>query len=384
MLDRARHLRALTKLVSHNRVTAILGARQVGKTTLARQLIAGRKGPTRYFDLEDPADLRRFEDPMLVLRGLGGVIVIDEVQRAPELFAPLRVLADRPRGARFVVLGSAAPELLRQTSESLAGRITFHEIGGLALDEIAKRDVGRLWLRGGFPRSLLARSDALSMAWRQDFVRTFVERDVGQLSLGIPAATLERFWSMIAHYHGQVWNASELGRAFGVAHTTVMGYLDALTATFVVRRLPPWHENLSKRQVKAPKIYIADSGILHALLGLGTMADLERHPKVGASWEGFALAQVLERTGATRREAYFWATHAGAELDLLLVRGRRRRGFEFKRADAPSVTPSMRTAMVDLGLESIDVIYPGDETFEMAKGIRAVGITRLWRDVAGL
>jgi uncharacterized protein len=384
MLDRARHLRALTGLVSRNRVTAILGARQVGKTTLARQFLAGRKGPTRYFDLEDPADRRRFDDPMLVLRGLGGVVVIDEVQRVPDLFAPLRVLADRPRGARFIVLGSAAPDLLRQTSESLAGRITFHELGGLALDEVAAREVPRLWLRGGFPRSLLARSDALSVGWRQDFVRTFVERDVGQLSLGIPAATLERFWSMIAHYHGQVWNASELGRAFGVAHTTVRRYLDLLTATFVVRQLPAWHENLAKRQVKAPKVYVADSGLLHALLGIRTMEDLERHPKVGASWEGFALAQVLERTGAQRREAYFWATHSGAELDLLLVRGRRRRGFEFKRADAPSVTPSMRTAFADLGLDSIDVIYPGDETFALAEGIRAVGISRLWRDVPRL
>ena len=384
MLKRVRHLRALTGLIAHNRVTAILGARQVGKTTLARQLLAQRRGATKYFDLEDSADRRRFDDPMLVLRGLGGVVVIDEVQRCPELFAPLRVLADRPRGARFVVLGSAAPELLRQSSESLAGRITFYEIGGLALDEIERRDSARLWLRGGFPRSLLARTDALSMAWRQDFTRTFVERDVAQLSLGIPAATLERFWSMIAHYHGQIWNASELGRAFGVAHTTVARYLDLLTATFVVRQLPAWHENLSKRQVKAPKVYVTDPGILHTLLGIETREDLERHPKVGASWEGFALGQVLERTGARRREAYFWATHSGAELDLLLVRGRHRRGFEFKRTDAPGVTPSMRTALVDLGLDSIDVIYPGDETFPMADRVRAVGITRVWQDIAPL
>jgi predicted AAA+ superfamily ATPase len=384
VIKRERHLRALTGLIAGNRVTAILGARQVGKTTLARQLVARRSGPTKYFDLEDAADRARLDDPMLALRGLRGLVVIDEVQRRPEMFAPLRVLADRPGGARFLVLGSAAPELLRQASETLAGRIAFYELGGLALDEVDARRAGRLWLRGGFPRSLVARNDVASAQWRRDFVRTFVERDVAQLSLGVPGATLERFWAMIAHYHGQVWNASELSRAFGVAHTTVSRYLDLLSATFVVRRLSPWHENLSKRQVKAPKVYVTDSGILHTLLGINDFEDLERHPKVGASWEGFALAQVLERTGARNREVYFWATHGGAELDLLLVRGRHRLGFEFKRTDAPQVTPSMRSALADLRLDRIDVIYPGQETFSMAERIRAVGVSRLWQDVVRL
>jgi len=384
VIERERHQRALVRLIATNRVTAILGARQVGKTTLARQLATRRSGPMKYFDLEDPADRARLGDPMLALRGLRGLVVIDEVQRHPQLFAPLRVLADLPGGARFLVLGSAAPQLLHQASETLAGRIAFYELGGLALDEVDARKAGRLWIRGGFPRAFVARNDPASAQWRGDFVRTFVERDVAQFSLGVPGATLERFWAMIAHYHGQIWNASELARAFGVAHTTVSRYLDLLSATFVVRRLSPWHENLSKRQVKAPKIYVADSGILHSLLGINDVEDLERHPKVGASWEGFALAQVLERTGARHHEAYFWATHGGAELDLLLVRGRHRKGFEFKRTDAPQVTPSMRSALVDLRLDTIDVIHPGQDTFSLTDRIRAVGITRLWKDVGPL
>jgi uncharacterized protein len=382
VIDRPRHLKEIARRIQANRVTAILGARQVGKTTLAREIVKARKGETRYFDLEDPADRDRLADPMLALRKAKGLVVIDEIQRAPDIFAPLRVLADQPRGARFLVLGSAAPELLKQASETLAGRISFYDMKGLALDEVD--NVQRLWLRGGFPRSFIAKTERDSVTWRHDFVRTFIERDVAQFSLGVRAATLEKFWSMIAHYHGQIWNASELARAFGVAHTTVGRYLDLLTGTFVVQQLQPWHENISKRQVKAPKIYIADSGVLHTLLGVESLDDLERHPKVGASWEGFALSQVLERTGARPREAFFWATHAGAELDLLLVRGRQRRGFEFKRADSPTVTPSMRTALTDLKLDSLDVLYPRDETFPLADRIRAVGIARLWRDVKPL
>lgn len=363
---------------------AILGARQVGKSTLARGLAAARGGKTSYFDLEDPRDLAPLAEPMLALRSLSGLVVLDEVQRVPDLFAPLRVLADRPRGARFLVLGSASPSLLRQSSESLAGRISYHRLGGFALDEVGESRWKRLWLRGGFPRSFLASSESRSVSWRRDFLRTFVERDLPQLVLGVPAATMERFWAMLAHYHGQIWNASELARAFGVSQHTVGRYLDILTGTFVVRRLQPWHENLSKRQVKAPKIFVADSGMLHALLGLPTWRDVERHPKVGASFEGFALTEVATRLGARAEECFFWATHAGAELDLLIVRGRRRLGFEVKYTEAPRVTPSMRTALADLGLERLDVVHAGPDTYPLAPRIRAVSISRLMHDVKPL
>lgn len=363
-------------------MVAILGARQVGKTTLARRIARSWPGGATFFDLEDPTDLARLQDPMLALSPRRGLVVLDEVQRRPDLFPALRVLADRPRRpARFLVLGSASPEMLRQSSESLAGRIAFHELPGFSLEEVGATHRERLWLRGGFPLSYLARSEDRSRSWRRDFVRTFLERDLPQLGVQILAATLERFWAMLAHYHGQVWSSSEFARSFGVSDVTVRRYLDLLTATFVVRQLRPWSENVGKRQVKSPKVYLTDSGLLHSLLGIQSMADLERHPKVGASWEGFAIRSVLERLGARWDECYFWATHAGAEVDLLVVRGRTRLGFEIKRTTAPAVTRSMHVALGDLKLKRLDVIHAGAHTFPLAPSIRAVALERLLEDL---
>lgn len=363
----------------------ILGPRQVGKTTLARDVVKGQRGGATVFDLEDPADLARLADARLTLEPLRGLVVVDEIQRRPDLFPLLRVLADRPRHpARFLVLGSASPDLLRQSSESLAGRIAYHELGGFSLEDVGPDGADRLWLRGGFPRSFLARTEREGDEWRRVFVRTFVERDLPQLGVTIPAATLERFWAMLAHYHAQVWNASEFARSFGVSDTTVRRYLDLLSATFVVRVVAPWSENLGKRQVRSPKVYLADSGILHALLGIRERRDLERHPKLGASWEGFALDAVVRRLGVDRRESHFWGTHAGAELDLLVVRGRRRWGFEFKRTSSPVVTRSMRVALGDLRLERLDVVHGGPHTFRLAPRIRAVAFRRLLDDLAPL
>jgi predicted AAA+ superfamily ATPase len=292
---------------------------------------------------------------------------------------------DRPRPARrFLVLGSASPDLLRQSSETLAGRIVFHELKGFSLGEIGAENYRRLWLRGGFPRPYLARSHAESFEWREAFVRTFLERDLPSLGITIAATTLRRFWTMLAHYHGQTWNSSEFGRSFGVADTTVRHYLDLLTAALVVRQLQPWHENISKRQVKSPKVYIKDSGLLHGLLGLATFADLESHPKVGASWEGFAIEQIIHHLRVPDAQCHFWATHAGAELDLLVVRGAVRLGFEVKRTVAPKVTPSMRAALADLRLERLDVIHAGGETFPLSKQIRAVALRRLLTDLTPL
>lgn len=385
MIERSRHVTRLLRLLRELPVVALLGPRQVGKTTLARAVARAQRGAVTSFDLENDADLAALADPMLTLAPLRGLVVIDEVQARPDLFRALRVLVDRPRRpSRFLVLGSASPELLRQSSETLAGRVGHHELEGFTLDEIGVRRLNRLWLRGGFPRSFLATSEAASQAWRTEFVRTFLERDLAQLGLGVPASTLRRFWSMLAHYHAQIWNASELGRAFGVADTTVRRYLDALTATFMIRQLRPWAENLAKRQVRSPKVYVADSGVLHTLLDAPTRGDLDRHPKVGASWEGFVVGQLVTRLGARPEECYFWATHQGAELDLLVVRGGRRVGFEVKRTTAPQVTPSMRIAQHDLKLASLDVVHAGSRTFPLSDRIRAVACERILEDVAPL
>lgn len=378
MIRRHRHLRAVRSLLSCNPVVAILGARQVGKTTLAKETRLSGRGPAAWYDLEDPAHLARLADPMLALRGLRGLVVIDEVQRLPGLFPVLRVLADRPGlPAKFLLLGSAAPDLRRQAAESLAGRIARHVLPPLDLDEVGRSSLGRLWIRGGFPRSFLARSEAASVEWRREFVSTFLERDLPQLGFGLPAYTMRRFWTMLAHCHGQIWNASEFARSFGVADTTVRNYLDALSATFVVRQLQPWHENLAKRQVKSPKVYLSDSGLLHALLGIGSPGELESHPRLGASWEGFALEAVIRALGARPEECYFWATHAGAELDLLIIKGGKRLGFEFKRAEAPALTASMRIALKDLKLDRLDVVHAGRETFPLAERVRAIPLGRV-------
>ena len=366
------------RLLREAPVVAILGPRQVGKTTLAGSIAASWRGPTVRFDLEDPRDLAQLADPMLELADRRGLVVLDEIQRRPELFPALRVLADRrPVRCRFLVLGSAAPDLLRQGSETLAGRIAFHELRPLSLVEVGPTAFSRLWHRGGFPRAFLARSDRESTEWRRAFVRTFLERDLPQLGVSISAVTLRRFWQMLAHVHGGVLNSSELARAFGVADTTVRRYLESLEATFMVRTLRPFHANIAKRQVKAPKVFVSDSGLLHTLLDIPTPAALAGHPKVGASWEGFLLESVVSRIGARPDQCYFWGTHAGAELDLLVVDGGRRRGFEFKRTTAPAITPSMRSAMHDLKLDRLDVVHAGSESFRMAPRIHATAASRL-------
>jgi predicted AAA+ superfamily ATPase len=383
MIARPREIKTLRGLIARNPVVGIVGARQVGKTTLARTFASQWRGPYHYFDLENPEDEARLGDPMLSVKTLRGLIVIDEIQRLPGLFQVLRVLVDRKRPAtRFLVLGSASPELLRQGSETLAGRIIYHELKGLALDEVGTVHQARLWLRGGFPRAYLATTAAASDEWRRGFIRTFLERDLPQLDIIIRSSTLRRFWTMLAHYHGQIWNSSEFARSFGVADTTVRNYLDMLTSALVVTQLQPWHENISKRQVKSPKVYLADSGILHTLLNISQMQDLEKHPKLGASWEGFVISQVARQLGARPEECYFWATHAGSELDLLVVRGRLRLGFEVKRTSSPRLTPSMRNASRDLELKSLDVIHAGEQTFPLAPRIRAVAFSRLLEDLA--
>ena len=385
MIQREEHARTLRRLLRSFPVVAILGARQVGKTTLARQLAAKAGGPVTTLDLESAEDLARLADPLLALRPLRGLVILDEVQRRPALFESLRVLVDEPRvKRRFLVLGSAAPELLRQSSETLAGRIAYHELPGFSLEEAGPQQADRLWRRGGFPRSFLARSEAESLRWRQELVRTYLERDVPALDNRLPAPTLRRFWTMLAHYHAQVWNGAELGRAFGVAHTTVRRYLDLLAETFMVRVLPPWFENLGKREVKSPKVFVRDSGLLHVLLGIRDAAGLESHPKVGASWEGFVLESAIARLGAAPDECYFWGAHSGAELDLLVVRGTTRVGVEVKRTTAPSLTRSARTAFADLHLDRLFVVHAGESSFDLAPRVRAVAFRQLLEEVRPL
>ena len=384
MNGRDRELERLLALLRDHPVAAIIGARQVGKSTLAGLIASAWEGPVERFDLEDEADLARLADPLRALRPLRGLVVLDEIQRVPQLFRALRVLADRPGApARFLILGSASPELLHQSSETLAGRIAYRELGGFALDEIGHETPERLWRRGGFPRSYLMRGERQSFEWRREFVRTFLERDLPQLGVNVSARTMRRFWSMLAHYHGQVWNASEFARSFGVADTTVRSYLDHLDSALVVRQLQPWHENISKRQVKSPRVYLRDSGLLHALLNLPSQRDMEGHPKVGASWEGFAIEQVIRLVDAAPEECYFWATHAGAELDLLVLQGGQRLGFEVKLTTAPRLTRSMHIAREDLRLHRLDVVHAGPRSFEMAEGIRALAIGDLEGSLRG-
>lgn len=382
MISRHRELASMRTLLRGFPVLAIIGARQVGKTTLANQFARSVPGPVSRFDLEDPADIARLADPMLALPDLNGLVIIDEVQRKPDLFPILRVLVDRKKhGAKFLLLGSASPRLLRQSSESLAGRIAFHELGSFRLDEVGAKNIDLLWLRGGFPRSFLAGSHKSSAEWRREFIRTFLERDIPQLGITIRASTLERFWTMVAHYHGQLWNASEFARAFGISDLTVRRYLDLLTDTFVLRQLKPWSENIAKRQVRTSKIYVADSGVLHSLLNLESVRELERHPKVGASWEGFVLEQIISRVGVRRDQCFFWRTYAGAELDLLITRGGQRIGYEIKRTVSPTVTPSMRNAIADLGLRRLYVVHAGSESFPLARNVFAVSARRLLKDL---
>ena len=351
----------------------------MGKTTLARQLEADWDGPKRHFDFEDPGDQARLADPAFVLRELKGLVVLDEIQLRPDIFSLLRVLADRPNApARFLILGSAAPELLKHTAESLAGRVVFHELDGLALHEIAQANpspgwLDTRWLRGGFPRALLADNTQLSREWRDAFIRTYLERDLPQLGINLPALTMRRFWTMLAHYHGQTWNGSELARSLGVSDKTVSRYLDILEGTFMAYRLMPWYANVGKREVKAPKVYVADSGLLHSLLGIGDQDSLLAHPKCGASWEGFILREIIRRTDAKRSEAFFWGVHAGAELDLLILQDGRRLGFEIKLTKSPQVTASMRSSKEVLGLDHLYVMCHGEgEPWPLSDGVTAV------------
>jgi len=365
---------ALDGALRRSPVVVLTGPRQCGKTTLARELLS--EDSPNYFDLEDPASLGRLNEPMTALAPLEGLVVIDEIQRRPELFPVLRVLADRrARPAQFLILGSASGSLLRQSSESLAGRSTRVEISGFGLRETGVESAQALWRRGGFPLSFLAPGEEESLAWRTDFIQALLESDLPQWGVRVPAIALLRFWSMLAHYHGQLWNAAEPARALGVSPLTCRRYLDLLTDALMVRQLQPWFANLGKRQIKSPKIFLRDSGLLHQLLGIGTEKQLLTHPKVGASWEGFVVEQVLRHV--PHDEAYFWGTHQGAELDLLLRRGDRLYGVECKRIDAPRVTRSIRVALDDLGLERVAIVYPGDKRFELDSRVEAVPLTLL-------
>lgn len=370
MLSRNQLLQRVETGLRRNPIVALIGPRQCGKTTLARAFLAPDAG--NYFDLEDPFVGQAFADPMSTLANLRGLIVIDEAQRRPEIFPTLRVLADRSdQPAQFLILGSASPELSRQASESLAGRVEVIEMSGFQLDEVEPSDRDALWLRGGFPRSFLAASEEDSYEWRRQFIRMFLERDLAQLGFGIAPATLGRFWTMLSHYHGQLWNGSEIAASMGIAPQSSRNYLDALEQTFMVRRLLPWHANVGKRLVKSPKIYFRDSGIFHALQGIADSSKLIAHPKLGASWEGFALEQLLQKLRG--EDAYFYAVHSGSELDLYLPL--RNHGIEIKRMDAPKRTRSMDIAIDDLKLERLLVVYPGSRSYALSDRIHVVPLT---------
>jgi len=374
MIERRTLLEQVEQRLGWSPVVALLGPRQVGKTTLARQFIAKRQ--THYFDLENPATLESLQEPMTLLEPLRGLVVLDEAQRVPKLFPLLRVLADRqPLPARFLILGSASPWMMKAVTESLAGRVSFIDVPGLTLAEVGADNMRRLWWRGGFPRAYLAESDSQARQWQEDLERTVLERDLPFVGEKLPAVTMRRFWRMVAHYHGQTWNSSDIARSLGITDKTARHYLDIFATMFQVRLLPPWFENVGKRQVKAPKVYIRDCGMFHALLKLDSFAALENHPKLGASWEGFALEQVLAVTA--ERDAYFWSTHGGAEVDLIAFGGGQRLGFEFKYGDAPKITKSMQVGLRDLKLDRLFVVYPGNQSFAISEKVEAVSISHL-------
>ena len=372
-IDRAVYASRVERTLARNPICAILGPRQCGKTTLALEAARRRPGAT-IFDLETTAGREALANPALTLSPLRGLVVIDEIQRDPRLFEALRPLADRTdEPAKFLILGSASPDLIRGASETLAGRVGFVDLAGFDLTEVGPDSWARLWLRGGFPRSFLSANDSDSAAWRRDFIRTFLERDIPALGIRIAPETLRRFWTMVAHYHGQAWNGAELARSLGVSEHTIRRYLDVLAGTYVGRVLPPWFENLSKRQQKSPKVYVRDSGLLHALLQIHSPKDLNCHPKLGASWEGFALEQLM--AVASDAQCYFWATHSGAELDLLVFHGGKRYGVEFKYADAPTMTKSLHVALSDLELDRAWIVHPGDARYSVQDRVDVVPLS---------
>ena len=381
MVKREEYIRHIKTALGRSRAVALLGPRQCGKTTLARELVD--IDSPNYFDLEDPGSLIGLTDPKTVLEPLKDIVVIDEVQHRPDLFPVLRVLLDRkPLPAKFLILGNASPDLLRQSSESLAGRLEIVEIGGFGLVEVGRNKASRLWLRGGFPLSFLAKNDTDSFAWRKSFVKSFLERDLRGQGIDIPAVTLHRFWAMLSACHGQIWNAAPLASSLGITEPTVRKYLDIFTGVFMVRQLQPWHMNIKKRQVRSPKVYIRDTGMLNFLLGLKTEAEVLRHPGCGSSWEGFVIEELIRSVKPD--DVYFWATHQGAEIDLVFSKGGRMYGAEVKRADAPTITPSMRIALEDLKLKRIALIYPGQKRYTIHKKINVVPFNEILGGMKGM
>lgn len=372
MIKRPRDLNTVKSLLDDFPIAAILGPRQCGKTTLANQL-----EKDHYFDLENPRDLAQLENPQLALESLKGLIVIDEIQRKPDLFPLLRWLVDTVPDQSYLILGSASRELMQQTSESLAGRIAYYRLNGLGLLELGSDQTDTIWMRGGFPKSVLARTNKSSLVWRENYVATFLERDIPMLGIQIPANTLRRFWTMLAHYNGQLINYSEIGRNFGISDMTVRKYLDILQATFMIRIHQPWHVNLRKRMVKRPKLYFKDSGILHSLLSIRTKEDILSHPKLGASWEGFALDTVCRTLNLADESTYFWRTHNGAEIDLFWQSEGKNWGIEFKYADAPKITPSMRTALKDLNIKHLWVVYPGNKPYKLDAQVSVIPLAAM-------
>ncbi len=372
LVDRQHDRETLTRLIKAFPVVAILGPRQCGKTTLARMLNANH-----YFDLENPRDAARLDQPQLALEDLTGLIVIDEIQRAPELFPLMRYLVDQKKNRKFVILGSASRALIRQSSESLAGRIAYHYLGGFRLQDVNSENMKKLWIRGGLPRSFLAKSYGESQLWRTHYITTFLERDIPQLGITVPARTLRRFWLMLSHYHGQILNYSELARSFGISDMTVRNYCDILEGTFMVRILQPWYVNIGKRLVKSPKLYIRDSGLFHTLLSIEKLDQLYSSPRLGASWEGFALDCVSRAVGKEDGELYFWHTHGGAELDLFWQQGGQNWGVEFKHEDAPRMTRSMQTSIQDLQLAKLWVVYPGKSSYSLAENVRVLPLAEV-------
>jgi predicted AAA+ superfamily ATPase len=374
MIDRPFYLENLSTALRRSHITAVLGPRQCGKTTLVRMF--GTDKPVTFFDLESQPDLQRLQNPEMVLGSLKGIVVLDEIQNLPILFNVLRVLVDRPENrTRFVILGSASPELIKKVSETLAGRVEFIELTGFDIHETGGENCQTLWLRGGFPRSFLADSDDDSLAWREGFIRTFLERDIPQLGITIPSSAMRRFWTMLAHYHGQIWNASEISRSMGLSDKTVRSYLDILTGTFMIHQLQPWYENIGKRQVKSPKIYFRDSGLLHSLINIHDYHTLLGHPRIGASWEGFALNQFL--SVVRPEQCYFWSTYSGAELDLFFLRRGRRYGVEFKFSEAPKATRSMQIAINDLKLDHLWIVHPGKHAYPIDDTLSVLPLTQI-------